>query len=314
MTERAEQGLVPPNRIAIPSGFAVSGYENVAGLLLASLTLLGAVTLVMLMIWVGSKVTVTLVAVPVMLDGVPDPQGGFENGLPGETIEIAGVVTGDLGRGDGASEETLRQTLETFNGVMAVQQPLLDDLAQREPWSTGREGGSRGNGHAPPIGIGGGPGGVQRHLRWIIDYAQASSLELYAAQLDQFGIELGAIGEEGPIAYASKFSSPSPQRREGPKGQEKRLNFSWHGGELQQADRQLLLRAGIDSSGKEVLQFYSQETEELLVRLEAAYLNERAPPHRREISLVKQTRFGVRGNRADGFLFFVKSQTYLGNL
>lgn len=316
MSDVAVNQRIAPRKPFTRAEIKVSAYERVASWLLAALTLLGAVTLILLMIWIGSKVTVTPVAVPVTMENIEDVGGGFENGVFGQDIEIEGPVTGELGSGAEASEETIQQTLEIVTGVVAAQQPLLDDISEREPFSTGGIGGSRGTGTAPSLGEGGGSGGgVKRHLRWIIDYAQASSLEIYAAQLDQFQIELGALSIEGggQVSYASRFTGV-PQRREGPKDGEKRLYFSWKDGDLQQADRQLLTRAGVDSTGKAILQFYPEATEQYLARIELDYLNTVAPPNRRDMRLVKRTRFGVRGGQGAPFEFFVKTQTYLGSL
>jgi hypothetical protein len=73
---------------------------------------------------------------------------------------------------------------------------------------------------------------------------------------------------------------------------------------LRDADRRLLRKAGVDTSGKVVFQFYSPETYQALFKLEAAAV---AP---RTISQLRRTVFGVH-NTAGRYEFFVISQEYL---
>ena len=73
--------------------------------------------------------------------------------------------------------------------------------------------GSKAGSGSRPLGSGPGEGGIPRHQRWFIRFAQGSSLTEYAKQLDFFGIELGALfAAQKRLVYVKNFSS-KPVRR-----------------------------------------------------------------------------------------------------
>src|SRR5690606_17773147 len=110
-------------------------------------------------------------------------------------------------------------------------------------------------------------------------------------QLDHFKIELAALGGgKTTVDYASKLSSPNPVRRSGKSEDEKRLYMTWRTGELIEADRQLLARAGVDTVGRVILQFYPPEAEAILADLEQKQAGDR------DLREIKRTVFGVRGS------------------
>ncbi len=78
---------------------------------------------------------------------------------------------------------------------------------------------------------------------------------------------------------------------------------------MQQADKDLLAKAGISHAGRLVVQFYPTETENLLAYVEDVYLKSKFPG--RSIKTVRQTRFRVQPDKK-GFTFVVTNQTYLG--
>lgn len=290
----------------------VSPYEQVSSGLMAMLVLVGSLVLLLFLVWIGSKVTLTRVGVPVLPIIVDDEDGGFEHGVLGESIELPGEVTGELGQGGPPPEPSFLQTMEMVNTVVTTNQVQLSDpnLSEENKWSTGGVGGSRGTGNAPALGLGGGSkGGVPRQMRWIIDFQEGGTLESYAKQLDFFKIELGVISGNAPIEYAVNLSKSTPDKKTGPSNKEDRLYFSWQKGALQQIDRQLLGKAGINHANKLVVQFYPADTENLLANVEMNYLNSKFPG--RNIKTVRQTRFKVQPD-GKGLTFVVTSQTYLG--
>jgi hypothetical protein len=151
-------------------------------------------------------------------------------------------------------------------------------------------------------------------MRWIIDFQEGSTLEAYAKQLDFFRIELGVISGNAPIEYAFNLAKPTPDKRSGPAAKEERLYFSWQKGALQQTDRQLLTKAGINHANKLVVQFYPADTENLLANVEMNYLKSKFPgkDEKLQIKTVRQTRFRVQAEGKSGFTFVVTNQTYLG--
>jgi hypothetical protein len=74
---------------------------------------------------------------------------------------------------------------------------------------------------------------------------------------------------------------------------------------LRQADRELAAKAGVKTDGRIVFQFYSQQTYNTLLALEAARKGSR------RIKEVRRTVFGVRGT-AGKYEFYVLEQHYIG--
>ena len=144
---------------------------------------------------------------------------------------------------------------------------------------------------------------MPRHQRWEIDL-EGKSLAAYSKQLDFFGIEIGAFDLKTQIvAYASKFTGDKPTSRTARASLDKRFNMGWQSGPLQEADRDLLRRAGIKIEGKVIRQFYSAATETMLAQLEHKY----APD--REVNEIRKTKFVVRPAEG-GYEFVVVEQRY----
>lgn len=148
----------------------------------------------------------------------------------------------------------------------------------------------------------------QRSTTWEIHFEDGITVDEYSKQLDYFGIELGVVDKDGKIQYASKLSAKKPEKRISKKSLDKRLTISWRRGTLQGVDRKLLAKLGINSQGKDLLHFYSRDTEEQLYKLEL----EHAGPDRGEAT---RTRFQVRAKKEDingkgGYEFYVVEQDF----
>jgi hypothetical protein len=142
---------------------------------------------------------------------------------------------------------------------------------------------------------------VPRWERWEIRY-EASTLEQYAKQLDFFGIELGAAGGGSRLVdYASEVVKETPKTRSNPGDEETRLYFSWRGGKLEELDRQLLQKAGVEVGRRIVLQFYPQKIDDMLARLESEHVKDG------RIDKLRKTIFGVRP-AGDGYEYFIIEQ------
>ncbi|MDA1049800.1 MAG: hypothetical protein O3C40_04900 [Planctomycetota bacterium] len=144
------------------------------------------------------------------------------------------------------------------------------------------------------------PEAVPRWERWEIRY-EASNLRAYARQLDFFGIELGAVGRKQLVDYASHFTKGSPMTRSGSGSDEQRLYMTWRGGRLQAMDRELLKQAGIDVAGRTLLQFYPQNVEDTLARVELEHTKDG------RVDKLRKTIFGVR-HTDDRYEFFIIEQ------
>lgn len=269
-------------------------------MLVAVLILFGFVTLMMFVIWLSTRMFWLSPAVPVKV--LEDVGGGgsgenfsgsqreFEEPSPEEVQEL--------------TEPPVEQSLQTISSVVTAEAVELEALDGSSSFGKGSgDGTGDGRGKGP-----GGPGtsdGIPAYERWEIRMS-ASNVEEYARVLDFFKVELGVAGGGNPnVEYVSQLSANTPRVRIGAPKDEKRLRFLHRQGELRQADRQLVAKAGVNAGGRVVFQFYPQETYQLLLTLE----NARMGNHR--IKDVLRTVFGVRGT-AGRYEFYVIDQQYLG--
>ena len=296
--------LVPPEK-----GLKVSPYERVASFLLAGVLLVVTTTVALLAVWLGNRLPPRPAALPVLPIIVDDEDGGYPEGVEGSTMELPGEITPYLGTGlEELDEPPVEQSLDLITGVVAARELTLADPVMREKWATGIGGTHGGPGDAPPLGEGGGNrGGVPRTIRWRIQFDEGGSVDDYARQLDYFQIELGVLATPTEVQYGSTFTG-ALTRRAGAPDTEERLYFIWESGTRQEADRELLGRAGVDGAGKKVMQFYPAITENLLANVEDAYLKKNAP--HRTIKGVRRTFFSVVPD-GGGYTFVVSKQTYL---
>ncbi|HET6883882.1 MAG TPA: hypothetical protein VFI31_27255 [Pirellulales bacterium] len=279
----------------------VSAYEQVASMLLALLILLGSVAFCLFMAWLGMRVLFPpMKSVPVRIEQVG---GGMESGFVGESMQLDSPTPQDIAAESDLTEPDLQETLQTVLEAVALREADLDDPTDSEEETPNKGGGKQeGTGNRPGYGFGPGKPGIPPHMRGEISFGDGNTLDVYARQLDFFKIELGVYGP-GRVTYAKNLSKGKPDVYTGPSGQEKRLYMSWKQGRLKEADRELIAKAGIPAAGKVVLQFYPDETEQLLLHLEHDYKG-------RDASTIRKTRFGVRP-AGRGYEFYVMDQTYL---
>lgn len=221
---------------------------------------------------------------------IEDATGGFDDGQPDETPDVQSDAAP---RPDASPVEVesdtveLEKTLDVLVDIATEAVPMLPEQTGEAVESTGIVGSSEGTGARPLGEGGGGEGGVPRSLRWLISFPDGATLDEYAMQLDYFGIELGKIGPDGTLTFASNLAASSPTVRTVQSGEgEERLYFSWKGGPRQVFDRQLYQKAGVSPEGT-ILHFYPKNTENVLAQLEA----EKA---QRDVKQIRRTFFDVR--------------------
>ena len=143
-------------------------------------------------------------------------------------------------------------------------------------------------------------GEIPRHRRWQFFLPDGLTTREYARLLDGLGIELAVVvGSE--LQYARQLSDPMPQRRSGPVQDERRLYLAWEHGRLEEADRQLLRAAGIDSAGRVIVHLIPTELEEKMAASEQQFAN-RLP------SAIRSTRFSVRYGEGGYEVYVVKQE------
>jgi hypothetical protein len=137
--------------------------------------------------------------------------------------------------------------------------------------------------------------------RWELRFPRSMPVEHYARALDALKIELAVVQPRGELSYVMHFSG-KPKTWTAPAADERRFYFTWRGGEMDQADRDLLKRGGVDAGDFVVLHIVPETTEERLLALEKEHAGERA-------SHLRKTRFGIRAEKGS-FVPVVLEQWY----
>jgi hypothetical protein len=277
----------------------VSRYDQVAGLLVAVLVVFGFITLMMFMIWLSSRLFWVAPAVPVtVLEDVGGGGGGqmlggqqqFEEPSPEELQQQADIP--------------IEQSIQSIASLVAAKAQDLEAVQGSSSLGSG-EGSGSGDGRGPGPGGPGTSDGIPAYERWEIRMS-AANLDEYARQLDYFNVELGVAGGGNPnVDYVSNLAAAKPRHRVGNPADEHRLRFLHRSGELRQADRQLVAKAGVKTDGRIVFQFYDNQLYQTLLRLEAERKGDR------RIADVRRTVFGVKTERGR-HSFYVIDQQYLG--
>lgn len=273
----------------------VSAQDRASSMIVALLVILGFVVLIMFAIWLSSRISFQ---VPLKVTMVEDlGGGGGGNNMPGAEQQLEEVSPEEV---KDLQEVSVEQTLQQITDAVSTQAVNLDAVEGGAAGLGTGEGTGTGDGRGP------GPGGKGTATQlpdWEVRF-NGTTLELYAAQLDFFGIELGAIGGgKKMVDYASKLAQPNPVTRSAPGDAEKRRYLLWRKGPLAAADKTLLQKAKIDTTGRIILQFLPEPVELQMRTLEAEYAKGK------KLSQIRRTAFGVKSTGAK-FEFFVAEQDY----
>jgi hypothetical protein len=290
----------PPHRqLVADAGLRVSRYDQVAGLLLAVLIVLGFITLMMFLVWLSNRLFFVTPAVPVTI--LEDVGGGGSGQMLGGDQQFEEPSPEEVPQ---VTEAPIDRTLESIASVVATKTQDIDAIFGNTSLGSGQGPGS-GDGRGPGPGGPGTSTGVPAHERWEVRMS-AASIDEYARQLDFFKVELGVAGGGDPdVHYISNLAAAKPKVRIGKPAEERRLRFLHRSGELRAADRELAAKAGVKTDSRVVFQFYDESAYQKLLALEAEKKGSRP------ISQVRRTVFGVRSNRGR-YEFYVIDQQYLG--
>ncbi len=274
---------------AAPAELRVSAYDRVSSMVIALVSLLGVTVAILLAVWLGSRVLARQTAVPFEMVDL-----GTGTGSLGEGMELETPDMDQIGQEVDIEKPEVVETLAIVADAVASKELALEDPMLIQ----GPRGSSRGTGR----GIGGGTGtGAGQRRRWEVEFNQAT-LEVYARQLDFFGIEMGVLLPGNQVQLVSGFAQPRPAVRTAVADQEKRYYLTWRRGELEQADRELLVKAGVKPEGRLIVKFLPPQVEGTLAQLERTRAGDRFKD-------LQSTRFGVRAEGA-GFAFFVSDQEF----
>jgi hypothetical protein len=269
-------------------------YDQVSGLLIALLGIVGATVLVLAIAYLSQSIKFDFTRAVAV---IPEEGGGNElaQGLAEELEEPGVEEMPDV------MEPQIAATLDNVVSVVKESSTTVDALAGDSTVM----GKGTGLGDARSAGPGGpGIGDVTpRWERWQVRFS-TTSVDAYAKQLDFFAIELAAIGGGSKdVEYASLLSKRPIQRRVGAGKDEKRLFMTWTKGALRQFDIQLLQNAGIAMQGRECIQLYPPATEAEMAKLESAKLAGKP------LKSVKRTVFAVR-SAGSGYEMYVADQQF----
>jgi hypothetical protein len=254
---------------------------------------------VLLFVWLGSKFTARTKTVPVVLQ--TESSGGSLAGTSAEGMTLDAPTVEEIQTTTQVELPNFRAFPAAVDRLLATRRAELDatlDLLEPETIRGGR---STGTGSAPAFGSGSDTGGLSRSQRWEIRFAAETVLDDYRRELDFFQIELAAATLDGRIEYVRGFTQSPPTVERDRTAAETRLYMQWRSGSARlAADRALLESAGVETAGKQLVQFIPPDVEERLARLEYDYA-------KREAAKIRKTRFAVRPV-GGGFEFFVEEQ------
>jgi hypothetical protein len=281
----------------------VSAYDRVAGILMALLVMAGMLVGCLLLAWLSARVVYpTRPQVP--KDYITQVSGaGISDGVLGAGMKFDSPSYQDVRQESDAAVPDLQTTMSALLESVSDSRTRLDEAvftdADIEPKQPGAQ--QEGPGKVPGKGDGPGRPGIPPHQRWEIRFDEGTTIDEYARILDHFQIELGVV-TRSQVIYVNHLAKPKPDTRGATLQREQRLYMSWRKGKMQEADYELLRRAGVARAGL-VVQFYSHELEQQLLHLEVGYrgLN---PEH------VRKTRFAIKP-AGDGYEFYVTGQTPL---
>lgn len=276
-------------------------YDHTSSVVIATSLVLVGVVILLVAIWLSNLLPDQRPTTLDFLPGIPEGDDGTDE--QPLTVESPEDPSKDPSLANDQQETQLEEVLDRI--IRATGQATLLRLPNefRDAESSGTLGSLIG-GTGSPLGFGGTGNAARSENRWSVEFAERGSLDLYAHQLDFFGIELGVAYKDARVIYVSELSStPMNVRRERIDDREKRLFMSWQRGDRKRADLALLKKAGIsDAASGEPLHFYPPETEALLARLELEYAGR--PAHE-----IRRTTFRVTGEPG-AFRFEVVTQRY----
>lgn len=274
----------------------VSLFDQVMSTLQTMLFFLVAIVVVLYGLWLFHKPPTMQVMVPV--EYVPSP-GGVPDGSLEESLDIQSSedLAADASMVDQPTNESanIEEMLDHVVEVSDQAAEMTGNQFRQEVTTGGRPGRIEGTGNRRARGQGDGERGFPRETRWMVRWADDSSPDMYAAQLEYFGIELGALTRDGKLIYLSNLTAERPTARTVTSGaDEKRLYMTWQAGERQKADLALFEKAGIKLDKVTLFHFYPAQTEQQLAQLEVSYANKQPQYIRKTYYVVQRERNGYK--------------------
>ena len=261
----------------------VNTYDRTATLIIALLVMVGMTVLGLLIIYFANKTFPTIEPIPFVPVEATSPNAN--QGLAEEPDPPGAEDAPEL------SEPELQDTLDSLAEAVSTKEVLLSDAVMDAEKEAGK---GKGLGDARMAGQGsdGVVERVPRWERWKIRFEPSSRAD-FARWLDSYGIELGVLGRDNKVHYASNLSASSPKIREGAPRIENRGYTSAADGPMPRLTNELARKANIARFGSVVLLFYPfEEVESRLYILEQKVLKKKFGDTR-DVNSIRQTVFTV---------------------
>ncbi len=282
---------------------AVTSYDRASAIMIALVVGLVSAVICLGVIWFTNRIPTQEPYVPLEL---LELAGGEEDGVPDETLNVESPEpeTADPSVAEVQDEQVeISEMLETVVELSDQAAEQVQQQFETQAQNTGNPGSKKGTG-GRPLGMGPGEGGMPREQRWFIRFADRGTLTEYAKQLSFFGIELGALMNDGKLYYLTKLTAAKPNLRSVNSGKgEQRLYMTWRGGNRRKSDLALFKKGGLNATAGMVMHFYPPKIEAELAGLEKKYRN-------RPVEQIRRTYFVVR-SAGSGYRFVVTKQSYL---
>ncbi len=297
--ERAEQQAEQraEQRTAEREKLRTSRFDLVTSFLMALILFIGTLVVMAIIIFITSRWAFPPQAIEPIIEnpaGRGENPEGFERDFePPGAEEVEELM-----------EPTLQDTIEAVTDAVST---VAATLVTTDTDATATTAGTGAGDSRPPGPEGEGEDIIPRFERWQLNFT-ARNIGLYAQQLDFYKIELGAIGGSIQGVDVARNLSGSPNSYRVVKTEdEKRLYFMWNSASpLMQFDRQLLGKANISLTNRQMLKFIPTQLENQLAQIEKDYWESKG------YTSVTQIAKTVFESKADGggYKFEVISQRY----
>lgn len=239
-----------------------STYDRVNAILVATLVMFGFLFAVLFLIWVTSVVDFSRrTEGPIIVTG-EDPG---EDKPKGEA---------DDAEDPGVEEFPEVETPQLANALEAVSDSVSSVQGALEKRSGSAKQMGRGSGFGSREGGGSGGDGIPEYKRWIINFSAADT-DTYAKQLSFFLIDIGVVSEVKQSI--KRLVDPAGAKRvinSNRKTEGKNIYFVHKKQRFLAWDRVLANRAGIDTDEALTVQFYNDNTRQIIRGVEAKKLQE----------------------------------------
>ncbi|MCL2742646.1 MAG: hypothetical protein FWE67_02225 [Planctomycetaceae bacterium] len=273
----------------ILTSLKISFYERTVSVLLAFVFIFGFFVAAAAVVFFSFQLSPPLRAVPVQIMPFGE-DGGSDTEQSDPDVLIPGTLTEIDRNSFSDAVESLVQTVSENAAVLSETVPDEDALPDI--------GSKIGDGR-----VKGSSTGTRGRIRqWEFQFGKGITVEEYAAMLDFFRVELGVLLPTGKVIYVSKLSEAKPVVREGESADETRYYLTWLKGGTEDADRELLTKAGVSEPSRLIIKFIPPELENMLKRIEEEYAGAKLPS-------VRQSFFRVHKERDGTYRFALYHQT-----